>query len=125
MSTLDVEPRRVVSLLDGPLHEALAADQRVLQHERRPDIDFGPLAKDRERGLADPGARARYPPAPRSFRNKQELQRIILERKITIVFQPIWDLNAKIPHGFEALCRGPADTEFRSPLALFDCCPKG
>ena len=56
----------------------------------------------------------------RHLRNKQELQRIILEQDITMVFQPIWDLDAKIPHGFEALCRGPANTEFRSPAALFD-----
>ena len=60
----------------------------------------------------------------RHLRNKQELQRIILERKITTVFQPIWDLDAKKLHGFEALCRGPSNTEFRSPLFLFDVARK-
>lgn len=60
----------------------------------------------------------------RHLTNKQVLQRIILEKRITTVFQPIWDLDAKAPHGFEALCRGPADTELTSPVALFDVARK-
>jgi len=58
------------------------------------------------------------------LRNKQDLQRIILEKQITTVFQPIWDLDKRIPHGFEALCRGPSGTELRSPAALFDIARK-
>ena len=60
----------------------------------------------------------------RHLRNKQNLQRIILEKQITTVFQPIWDLDKRIPHGFEALCRGPSGTELRSPAALFDIARK-
>ena len=60
----------------------------------------------------------------RHLRNKQNLQRIILEKHITTVFQPIWDLDKRIPHGFEALCRGPSGTELRSPVALFDIARK-
>lgn len=60
----------------------------------------------------------------RHLRNKQNLQRIILEKQITTVFQPIWDLEKRIPHGFEALCRGPSGTELRSPAALFDIARK-
>ncbi len=60
----------------------------------------------------------------RHLRNKQNLQRIILEKQITTVFQPIWDLEKRIPHGFEALCRGPSGTELRSPAALFDVARK-
>ena len=54
MPTLDVQSRCLMSLLYRSLHQALAANQRILQHERRPDKDFGPLAKNSERGLADP-----------------------------------------------------------------------
>ena len=60
----------------------------------------------------------------RHLKNKQNLQRIILEKQITTVFQPIWDLEKRIPHGFEALCRGPSGTELRSPAALFDIARK-
>ena len=77
-----------------------------------------------KRAIEEAHQAARLNVQRRHLRNKQELQRIILERKITTVFQPIWDLDAKVPHGFEALCRGPANTEFRSPLALFDVARK-
>lgn len=67
---------------------------------------------------------ARLNVARRHLKNKQVLQRIILEKQITTVFQPIWDLEKRIPHGFEALCRGPVGTELRSPAALFDIARK-
>ncbi len=60
----------------------------------------------------------------RHLRNKKELQRIILKEQITILFQPIYDMETLRPHGFEALCRGPKNTEFFSPLALFDTAEK-
>jgi EAL domain-containing protein (putative c-di-GMP-specific phosphodiesterase class I) len=60
----------------------------------------------------------------RHLRNKKELQRIILKEQITILFQPIYDMETLRPHGFEALCRGPKNTEFFTPLALFDTAEK-
>ncbi len=60
----------------------------------------------------------------RHLRNKKELQRIILTEQITTLFQPIYDMQTLRPHGFEALCRGPKNTEFFSPLALFDIAEK-
>ena len=60
----------------------------------------------------------------RHLRNKKQLQRIILKEQITILFQPIYDMETQRPHGFEALCRGPKNTEFFSPLALFDTAEK-
>jgi EAL domain-containing protein (putative c-di-GMP-specific phosphodiesterase class I) len=60
----------------------------------------------------------------RSLRNKKQLQRIILKEQITTLFQPIYDMETLRPHGFEALCRGPKNTEFFSPLALFDTAEK-
>jgi EAL domain-containing protein (putative c-di-GMP-specific phosphodiesterase class I) len=60
----------------------------------------------------------------RHLGNKKELQRIILKEQITILFQPIYDMETLRPHGFEALARGPKNTEFFSPLALFDIAEK-
>jgi len=60
----------------------------------------------------------------RHLRNKKQLQRIILKEQITTLFQPIYDMETQRPHGFEALCRGPKNTEFFSPLALFDTAEK-
>ena len=60
----------------------------------------------------------------RILRNKKQLQRIILKEQITTLFQPIYDMETLRPHGFEALCRGPKNTEFFSPLALFDTAEK-
>ena len=60
----------------------------------------------------------------RHLRNKKQLQRIILKEQITTLFQPIYDMETLRPHGFEALCRGPKNTEFYTPLALFDTAEK-
>jgi EAL domain-containing protein (putative c-di-GMP-specific phosphodiesterase class I)/GGDEF domain-containing protein len=60
----------------------------------------------------------------RHLRNKKQLQRIILKEQITTVFQPIYDMETLRPHGFEALCRGPKNTELYTPLALFDIAEK-
>jgi EAL domain-containing protein (putative c-di-GMP-specific phosphodiesterase class I)/GGDEF domain-containing protein len=60
----------------------------------------------------------------RHLANKKDLQRIILKEEITTLFQPIMDLSSGKPHGFEALCRGPKDTDLHMPLALFDVARK-
>jgi len=49
---------------------------------------------------------------------KSQLQRIILDQQIKSVFQPIFALRDKSVLGYEALSRGPADTEFESPAFL-------
>ena len=49
-----------------------------------------------KRAIEEAHQAARLNVQRRHLRNKQELQRIILERKITTVFQPIWDLDKKI-----------------------------
>jgi len=76
------------------------------------------------RAITEADHAARLNQKRRQLANKRVLQRIILEGDITTVFQPIWDLNHKAPHGFEALCRGPIDTDLRSPVALFDLARK-
>ena len=45
---------------------------------------------------------------------------ILVEKQVTPVFQPIVDLQSGLILGYEGLIRGPKDTSFYSPLALFD-----
>ncbi|MBU0675221.1 MAG: EAL domain-containing protein [Proteobacteria bacterium] len=53
------------------------------------------------------------------YSSKFELQRIIIEHEISTVFQPIVDLADKSVIGYEALSRGPDDSEFFTPQILF------
>jgi len=53
------------------------------------------------------------------YNSKYMLQKIIIEHQIYSVFQPIVDLGTLDIIGYEALSRGPKDTEFASPLLLF------
>jgi EAL domain-containing protein (putative c-di-GMP-specific phosphodiesterase class I) len=57
-------------------------------------------------------------------RDKQRLQHFILKEDVRTVFQPIVDLESHNVHGFEALARGPRQTDLESPLALFDMASK-
>jgi EAL domain-containing protein (putative c-di-GMP-specific phosphodiesterase class I)/GGDEF domain-containing protein len=50
---------------------------------------------------------------------KEMLHKIIVNREITTVFQPILSAEEGIAMGVEALSRGPKGTIFESPLALF------
>lgn len=51
--------------------------------------------------------------------SKYNLQKIIIEQNVQSVFQPIVDIQTLEIIGFEALSRGPVNTEFASPLLLF------
>ena len=53
------------------------------------------------------------------YKSKYELQKIIIEKTITTVYQPVVDLNSLNILGYEALSRGPAGTEFTNPALLF------
>ncbi len=53
------------------------------------------------------------------FNSRYTLQKIIIERQIYSVFQPIINLETREIIGFEALSRGPVNTEFASPTLLF------
>lgn len=55
----------------------------------------------------------------RDFVSKYHLQKIIIEHKISTVFQPILNLKTLEIIGNEALSRGPEGTEFDNPLMLF------
>lgn len=54
-----------------------------------------------------------------------ELKKIIQEKNITTVFQPIVDINSFMPFGYEALSRGPKNTEFHNPELMFEVAEKG
>lgn len=53
------------------------------------------------------------------YHSKFNLQKIIIEQQINTVFQPIIATADLSILGYEALSRGPADTEFCSPVLLF------
>ncbi len=53
------------------------------------------------------------------YQSKYALQKLIIQRNVQIVFQPVVDLNTLDPIGYEALTRGPKESEFASPLLLF------
>lgn len=55
----------------------------------------------------------------RQYLSKYNLQKIIIEEKLTTVFQPIVDLQNLEVFGYEALSRGPEDSEFSDPTILF------
>ena len=48
-----------------------------------------------------------------------DVQRLIEEQRIHAVYQPILDRHTGEPFGFEALARGPADSQFHAPARLF------
>lgn len=48
-----------------------------------------------------------------------ELKRIIRDSAVTMVFQPVVDLGTREVLGFEALARGPKDSFFEMPRAMF------
>lgn len=52
-------------------------------------------------------------------RNKERLQRIIVEEAVQTLFQPIVNLSTLEVIGYEALSRGPAGSEYESPAMLF------
>ena len=53
------------------------------------------------------------------LKNRGRLQKIILEEKVTTLYQPIIDLKKASVFGYEALSRGPANTEIEAPAILF------
>ncbi len=54
------------------------------------------------------------------IRNKEKLQEIIIKEELTTLFQPIVELASRNIIGYEALTRGPKDTEYENPYFLFD-----
>jgi len=53
-----------------------------------------------------------------------ELERIISDAAIRMLFQPIFNADSGSIIGWEALCRGPAESPLHFPMALFDIAAK-
>ncbi len=51
--------------------------------------------------------------------SSEEITRLILDRSLTIVFQPIFDVSQESILGYEALTRLPCDSVIRNPEQLF------
>ena len=54
-----------------------------------------------------------------------ELKELIRDRKVRMVFQPIVLLKSQEIIGYEALLRGPKDTQFENPEKLFSIAERG
>ncbi len=52
-------------------------------------------------------------------RRRSEMLELVLDRKVTSVYEPIVDVNSRTVFGYEALARGPEGSDLRSPLTLF------
>jgi EAL domain-containing protein (putative c-di-GMP-specific phosphodiesterase class I) len=50
---------------------------------------------------------------------RREILDIVLDRRVTSVYEPIVDVVSKTVFGYEALARGPEGTSLHSPLSLF------
>jgi len=50
----------------------------------------------------------------------QSLEEILASASLTPLFQPIVSLKENIIYGYEALIRGPSDSQLHSPINLFD-----
>jgi EAL domain-containing protein (putative c-di-GMP-specific phosphodiesterase class I) len=62
----------------------------------------------------------RFQRAQARFRNRSELQEILLNDGIRTFFQPIMRMRDRTVLGYEALTRGPEGSCLQSPLHLFD-----
>ena len=52
-------------------------------------------------------------------RRRHQLFELVLEGRITSVYEPIVDVSTRTVFGYEALARGPEGSELHSPAALF------
>ncbi len=70
--------------------------------------------------VEDAKTMSRFYEFKRVMRYKEKLQELILKESIRTIFQPIVDFTQNEVVGYEALTRGPVDTEFENPYILFD-----
>lgn len=69
--------------------------------------------------LRDSKEMGRFLAKKHEYSRKYLLQRLIIQNDISTVFQPVVDMSTLSIFGYEALTRGPAETEFASPMLLF------
>ncbi len=83
---------------------------------RSPRLDINALIL---RLIEEARMMARYQQFRRLTRGREKLQEVILKNAIRTVFQPILEIPSGAAIGYEALSRGPEDTEFERPDILF------
>lgn len=89
-------------------------------------IIHNPLMRDERllnKLIDDAKQMANYYQFKRVMRYKEKLQELILKESIRTIYQPLVGFNSSESFqiiGFEALTRGPQDTEFENPYILFD-----
>ena len=86
-------------------------------------IIHNPLIRDERlinKLIDDARLMSNYQEFKRMMRNKEKLQELILKEAVTTVFHPIVNLEDNEIMGYEALTRGPKDTEYEHPYILFD-----
>lgn len=53
-------------------------------------------------------------------RRRKALMAVLMAGEVSSVYEPIVDVQTKTVYGYEALVRGPAGSEFHTPMALFE-----
>ncbi len=69
--------------------------------------------------IADAKLMAQYQELKNKMSYKEMVYELIIEKKIETYYQPIVNLNTHEIIGYEALSRGPHDTEYENPYILF------
>ncbi len=124
--SLDLETiaKRVQSYLEKEIAEDIG---RLTSQPIRVVVGYArvlanPMARSERlvlQAIADARESARLVSQRKALRAKAALQEIILRDQLRAVYQPIVALESGDIFGFEALTRGPAETQLESPLALF------
>jgi EAL domain-containing protein (putative c-di-GMP-specific phosphodiesterase class I) len=50
---------------------------------------------------------------------RRRFHELLLDQRVYSVYEPIVEVNTRVVFGYEALARGPEDSEFHTPLAMF------
>jgi len=92
----------------------------VIGHARL-NLGLGASSEDTEYiAAAEAQKQARTRNSLKNLAVLKEFREILASKELHIVYQPIMDLKKGRIYGWEALTRGPENSKFSSPLALFD-----
>jgi EAL domain-containing protein (putative c-di-GMP-specific phosphodiesterase class I) len=86
-------------------------------------IIYNPLIEEERlinKLIEDSKIMVKYQEFKNLIKYKERLQEIIIREDISTIFQPIINMHNKQILGYEALSRGPKDTEFENPYSLFN-----
>jgi EAL domain-containing protein (putative c-di-GMP-specific phosphodiesterase class I) len=72
------------------------------------------------RALEEARAEARLNLGTAERDRRKRFLELVLEGQVYCVYEPIVEVTTKTVHGYEALARGPEDSQFHSPLDMFE-----